>query len=255
MDRIRSFIKTKLGSYRKRISIYGDLQRGRASEYDDNQQANRKRKRSHKYLSILSVILLSPAQVLANAVSQSNNGSVTNMAIQSINGNMTTQQFGNNIVCQGATLSFSPFITFGANYRKPFDHYYQTPYYDPTDANDDGVPDNAGDILFYQENYSGTNKDSYAVNTGFSLNFTIPLDRSLQSTCEKAATTQVKLQQQILENKKLDWQIARIRECGTLLANGIRVHKDSPWFNLCADIYIEPKPNQVIPHTHEIDPD
>ena len=193
--------------------------------------------------------------MFANAVSQSNNGSVTNMAIQSLTGNMTTNQFGNNIVCQGATLTFSPFITFGANYRKPFDHYYETPFYDPTDANDDGVPDNAGDILFYQENYSGTNKDSFAVNTGFSLNFTIPLDRSLQSTCEKAATTQVKLQQQILENKRLDWQIARIRECGTLLANGIRVHKDSPWFNLCADIYLEPKANQVVPHTHKINPD
>ena len=177
------------------------------------------------------------------------------MAIQSLTGNMTTNQFGNNIVCQGATLTFSPFITFGANYRKPFDHYYETPFYDPTDANDDGVPDNAGDILFFQENYSGTNKDSFAINTGFSLNFTIPLDRSLQSTCETAATTQVLLQQQILENKKLDWQIARIRECGSLLAHGIRVHKDSPWFNLCADIYLEPKPNQVIPHTHEINPD
>ena len=190
--------------------------------------------------------------MLANAVSQSNNGSVTNMAIQSLTGNMTTNQFGNNIVCQGATLTFSPFITFGANYRKPFDHYYTTPYYDQTDANDDGVPDNAGVVLFDQLNYSGTNKDSYALNTGFSLNFTIPLDRSLQTTCTEAATTQVKLQQQILENKKLDWQIARIRECGSLLANGVRVHKESPWFNLCADIYLEPKPNQVIPHTHEL---
>ena len=177
------------------------------------------------------------------------------MAIQSLTGNMTTNQFGNNIVCQGATLTFSPFVTFGSNYRKPFDHYYQTPYYDPTDANDDGVPDNAGDILFYQENYSGTNKDSFSINTGFSLNFTIPLDRSLQSTCETAATTQVKLQQQILENKKLDWQIARIRECGTLLANGVRVRKESPWYNLCADIYLEPKPNQVIPHNHVINSD
>ena len=44
--------------------------------------------------------------------------------------------------------------------------------------------------------------DSFSINTGFSLNFTIPLDISLQSTCETAATTQVKLQQQILENKK-----------------------------------------------------
>jgi len=177
------------------------------------------------------------------------------MAIQSLTGNMTTNQFGNNIVCQGSTLTFSPFITFGSNYRKPFDHYYETPFYDPTDANDDGVPDNPGDILFYQQNYSGTNKDSFAINTGFSLNFTIPLDRSLQTTCEEAATTQVLLQQQILENKRLDWQIARIRECGNLLANGVRVHEDSPFYGLCADIYLEPKPNQVIPHTHEIIPD
>ena len=174
------------------------------------------------------------------------------MAIQSINGNMTTQQFGNNIVCQGATLSFSPFITFGANYRKPFDHTYQTPYYDPTDADDDGVPDNPGDILFYQENYSGTNKDSYALNSGFSLNFTIPLDRTLQSTCEKAATTQVKLQQQILENKRLDWQIARMRECTKLLQMGMVIASDSPYFKVCADISLQPVPNQVIPHTHKI---
>ena len=177
------------------------------------------------------------------------------MAIQSLTGNMTTHQFGNNIVCQGATLTFSPFVTFGSNYRKPFEHYYDTPFYDPTDANDDGVPDNPGNILYYQENYSGTNKDSFSINTGFSLNFTITLDRSLQSTCETAATTQVKLQQQILENKKLDWQIARIRECGSLLANGVRVHKESPWYNLCADIYLEPKPNQVLPHKHFINSD
>ena len=173
------------------------------------------------------------------------------MAIQSLTGNMTTNQFGNNIVCQGSTLTFSPFITFGSNYRKPFDHFYETPFYDPTDANDDGVPDNPGDILFYQENYSGTNKDSFAINTGFSLNFTIPLGGT--DLCEEAATTQVKLQQQILENKRLDWQIARIRECGKLLQMGIKIAEDSIYANLCADISLEPIPNQVVPHTHVIE--
>ena len=173
------------------------------------------------------------------------------MAIQSLNGNMATQQYGNNIVCQGSTLSFNPFITFGSNYRKPFDLYYETPYYDPTDANDDGVPDNPGDILFYQENYSGTNKDSFAINTGFSLNFTIPLGGT--DLCEEAATTQVQLQQQILENKRLDWQIARIRECGKLLQMGIKIAEDSIYANLCADISLEPIPNQVVPHTHVIE--
>ena len=177
---------------------------------------------------------------------------MTNMAIQSLTGNMTTNQYGGNIVCQGATLTVSPFITFGANYRKPFDHYYTTPYYDPTDANNDDVPDNPGVVLFDQLNYSGTNKDSYALNTGFSLNFTVPLDRKFQNQCSQAATTQVKIQQQVLENKRLDWAIARIKECGKLKQEGILIAKNSEFYNLCADIYLEPKPNQVIPHTHEL---
>ena len=174
------------------------------------------------------------------------------MAIQSINGNMATQQFGNNIVCQGATLSVSPFITFGANYRKTFRDYYTEPYYYPTDADEDGVPDNPGVVLFDEINYSGTNKDSYAINTGFSLNFTIPLDRTLQSTCEKAATTQVQLQKQILENKRLDWQIARMRECTKLLQMGMVVASDSPYYNVCKDISLREIPNQVVPHTHKL---
>ena len=187
---------------------------------------------------------------------------MTNMAIQSLTGNMTTNQFGGNIVCQGATLTFSPFVTFGANYRKPFDHVYYTPVYDPTDLigdfDDDGnpigdgVPDNAGDILYYQENYSGTNKDSFALNSGFSLNFTVPLDRKFQNECMNAATTQVKIQKQVLRNKELDWAIARIKECGKLKQEGILISKKSEFYNLCSDIYIDKKPNQVIPHTHEL---
>lgn len=184
------------------------------------------------------------------------------MAIQSLTGNMTTNQFGGNIVCQGATLTFSPFVTFGANYRKPFNHVFHTPVYDPTDLigdfdddgnpTGDGVPDNAGDILYYEENYSGTNKDSFAVNTGFSLNFTVPLDKRFQSQCSEAATTQVKIQKQILRNKELDWAIARIKECGKLKQEGILISKKSEFFDLCSDIYIDKKPNQVIPHTHKL---
>ena len=193
-----------------------------------------------------------PLEALANAVSQSNNGSVTNMAIQSLTGNMTTNQYGGNIVCQGATLTFSPFVTFGANYRKPYRDYYTLPYYDPTDADEDGVPDNPGDVLFDEIFYSGTNKDSFAINTGFSLNFTVPLDRKFQNQCLQAATTQVKIQQQVLENKRLDWAIARIKECGKLKQQGILISKKSEFYNLCSDIYIDKKPNQVIPHTHDL---
>jgi len=176
------------------------------------------------------------------------------MAIQSLTGNMTTNQYGGNIVCQGPTLTISPFTTFGANYLKPYRDYYETPYYDPTDADDDGVPDNPGDILFMQKNYSGTNKDSYALNFGISATFSIPLDRGLQNQCKSAADTQISIQKQVLENKRLDWQIARIRECGKLKQEGIMLTKDSPFFNLCKDVYLVPKANQVLPHTHKIIP-
>ncbi len=154
------------------------------------------------------------------------------MAVQTLTGNMTTNQYGGNIVCQGPTLSISPFTTFGANYLKPYRDYYETPFYDPTDANDDGVPDNPGNVLFNQKNYSGTNKDSYALNFGISATFSI--------------------QKQVLENKRLDWQIARIRECGKLKQEGIMLTTDSPFFNICKDVYLVPKANQVIPHTHKL---
>ena len=47
------------------------------------------------------------------------------MAIQSLTGNMTTNQYGGNIVCQGPTLTISPFSTFGVNYQKPFRDFYE----------------------------------------------------------------------------------------------------------------------------------
>ena len=176
------------------------------------------------------------------------------MSIQSLTGNMTTNQYGGNIVCQGPTLTISPFSTFGANYLKPYRDYYTTPVYDPTDADEDGVPDNPGVVLYEQLNYSGTNKDSFALNFGVSASFSIPLDRGLQNQCKSAADTQISIQKQVLENKRLDWQIARIRECGKLKQEGIMLTTDSPFYNICKDVYLVPKANQVIPHTHKIIP-
>ena len=133
MDRIRFIDKQQTSIYPsrsnfwKRISIYGDLSWPRwGFKRNSNSKKYRINKRSHKYLSVLSVILLSPTQVLANAVSVKQR-KVTNMAIQSLTGNMTTNQYGGNIVCQGPTLTISPFTTFGANYLKPYRDYYETP--------------------------------------------------------------------------------------------------------------------------------
>ena len=76
MDRIRFIDRQQTSIYLadqtlKRISIYRDLSWPRWVSNVTNSKKYRVNKRSHKYLSVLSIILLSPAQVLANAVSQS----------------------------------------------------------------------------------------------------------------------------------------------------------------------------------------
>ena len=160
-------------------------------------------------------------------------------------------------------MTITPFTTFNTNYRKPYRDFYYTPVYDETDivgdfdddgnAIGDGTPDNPGDILFYQQNYSGTNKDSFALGTGITLNFSIPLDRQYTKKCKEAAQIQNDINKQILKNKELDWHMARLRHCGEKKIAGIRFTKDSPYYDLCSDIEIVPKANQVLPHTHKID--
>jgi len=178
------------------------------------------------------------------------------------NGLFTTAQFGGNVVCQGAMMTITPFTTFNSNYRKPFEHYYETPVYDPTDLVGDfddegnpigdGTPDNPGKILYNQQNYSGTNKDSFAIGTGITMNFSIPLDRQLGKQCKDAAQTQINIQKQRLKNLELDWHISRLKHCGEKKIAGIQFAKSSPYYDLCKDIEIVPKKGQVLPHKHEI---
>ena len=121
--------------------------------------------------------------------------------------------FGGNVVCQGAMMNITPFSTFNTNFQKPFSHFYETPVYDPTDLvgdfDDDGnpigdgTPDNPGNILYYQKNYSGTNKDSYSLGTGITLNFSIPLDRQYTRKCKEAAQIQNDINKQKLKNLEL----------------------------------------------------
>ena len=265
MDWFRFQYKTNLRAVRKRscLSTNGKLYGSRAIKCDNNKSNNRSRKHSSNAVNLSKIallILLSPAPALANAVSQSNTGSVTNQNYNVNNGSFHTNQYGGNIVCQGAQMNITPFSTFNSNYQKPFSHFYETPVYDPTDLIGDyddegspipdGTPDNPGKILYWQKNYSGTNKDSFAIGTGITLNFSIPLDRKLGKLCKEAASTQIGIQNQKLKNLELEWHVARIKHCGNFLANGINVKKDSVFYNVCKDVYLTPKPNQIEKHYH-----
>ena len=125
-------------------------------------------------------------------------------------------------------MNITPFSTFNTNYQKPFSHFYETPVYDPTDLvgdfDDEGSPiprwytrQSWKNSLLWQKNYSGTNKDSFAIGTGITLNFSIPLDRKLGKLCKDAASTQIGIQNQKLKNLELEWHVARVKHCGELM--------------------------------------
>ena len=191
------------------------------------------------------------ANTSAVANPQSNtSSSVSNFATQVLTGPMTENTYGNGIKCSGATLSVSPFATTSISVNRPQDYIYHTPVYnEATDS--DGNLTNAGEILFYRENYSG-NKDATSFNFGIAATISVPLDKRFQDACLKSATTQEKIQRQILSKERLNYELARLKNCGQLYRDGIRFTKDSKYYSLCEDIEVVPKMGQVIPHTHKL---
>ena len=162
------------------------------------------------------------------------------MAIQTLQGNLIQNQYGGGVVCQGPMLTFSPFVTDSHSFSKPREYWYDAPVYS-----------DEGDILYHQRTRTGQ-KDNFSLNFGASLTFSMPLDKRFQERCLRNAKLQGDHQQQLIDNKKLDWHIARLRECGRLRKDGIEFAPDSPYFHLCEDVVVKPKMGQVLPHRHLI---
>jgi hypothetical protein len=193
---------------------------------------------------------IAQANATASPVANST-GSVTNQAIQMLTGPYATNRYSQGLQCQGPSLSISPFLTKSLSYAEPFKSYTSTPYYDPTDADENGVPDNPGKILYYQQMPTGQ-KNNHSWNWGVSATVSIPLDRGLQDRCKSAVDTETALQQQILANKRLDFELSRLRHCGELAQKGITFHPKSKFYVICSDVTLTPKPGQVLPHIHKI---
>ena len=48
------------------------------------------------------------------------------------------------------------------------------------------------------------------------------------------------MKEQMLANRRLDYDIARLKNCGELKKFGIQYHPDSPMHFLCADVIVAP---------------
>ena len=338
------------------ISIFPDISRPRDDQPDDHSKnyRNRKRNRYHKRLYTIgkklclvlaTSVIATPAyaesvggvSATANPIANSS-GSVTNQAIQVLQGPYITNTYGNQISCQGPTANFTPYIQYSNSWKDPFERTYMQPQYNNndftgrtttqtvtvknypwydgyargpnnadgtmgdrlTDANGDyitieenwynnaviedssgnpildddgnvqryyedgasmqiemevdgpdGVPDNPGEVVWEKPVRTDMSANNN-FNIGLSATLSLPLDRKLQRLCKEAATTQINQQQQITANKRLDFEIARLKNCGELMQKGIMFHPKSPYAAICADVVVSTPPGTIIPHSHTL---
>jgi hypothetical protein len=188
----------------------------------------------------------------ANPVANSS-GSVTNQAIQVLQGPYITNQYGDGISCQTATANFTPYITRTGTWQDPYEDIFLDPVYNNADNNDDNIPDNPGEILYYIPTRTGQ-KSTQNINLGFSATISIPLDKEARDKCMQAVAIHNEYRTQLTANKRLDFEIARLKNCGELKKQGIVFHPKSPYHAVCADVMLINAPNVVGEHTHEIKP-
>ena len=119
-----------------------------------------------------------------------------------------------------------------------------------SDLDDNGVLDNPGDILYYVPTRTAQ-KDNYNISIGVSATWSKPLDKEAQEQCKEAVATQIALQKQVTANKRLDFEVARLKNCGELMKAGISFHPKSPYYSICADVVVKGV-NGVTPHKHII---
>ena len=89
-------------------------------------------------------------------------------------------------------------------------------------------------------------------NVGLSGTLSVPLNRKFQRQCHEAAANQNALSAQAVANKRLDFEIARLKNCGELKKAGIMFHPKSPYFSVCADVVVTAPGGKIMPHEHQI---
>ena len=221
-----------------------------------------KRNRYNKYISTITILTTSlcansiplraetvgGVSATASPIANSS-GSVTNQAIQVLQGPYITNTYGGGIQCQGPTMNVTPFVTGGVTFKKPFERYYDDPVYNVHDADDDGQIDNPGEILYFVPTRTGQT-DNYNLSLGVSATWSKPLDKELQQLCKNAANIQMAAIQQNTANKRLDFEIARLKNCGELMKAGIIFKPNTKYAKVCEDVMLTNPPGVVAEHTH-----
>ena len=302
---------------RSSISIHPELSRPRNDQPDSNTKSHHNTIRNRYNKCVYPVIAtglvlnsLLPIKALAEGVGgvsatanpiANSSGSVTNQAIQVLQGPYVTNTYGGGVSCQGTTLNMTPYIQFADSRKDPWEDFYNQPQYNMTDVSGTMTPtyvtvqnypwedwyddrtkadgtrwfEDGADITIIQD-VDGPNgvpdiidddgemtptwfkpvrtdmKANQSFNLGLSATLSIPLNRGMQRKCKEAATSQIAAVNQATANKRLDFEIARLKNCGELMKAGIMFHPKSPYYAICADVVVTAPGGQIIPHEHQI---
>ena len=133
-------------------------------------------------------------------------GSVTNQAVQVLNGPYMTNSYGGGVSCQGPSLNISPFVYSSHSFP--------------------GDPKSYG---------------SMTLNPGAAATLTVPLDGSLQEICKSRAKAETERQIAETAKARLDFELVRLLKCGEAKQKGIDFHPQSPYYAICADIAVNQK--------------
>ena len=247
------------------ISIHGDIQRTRPVSNHDSNTRNRGGIYHRINLCLSAITLLSCAilpqlarangnvggvSATANPIATSS-GSVTNSAVQVLSGPYPTSQFGGGISCQGPILNLSPYGSASKSWTLPFEPYFDTPVYSTIDKDEDGYIDDPSEILYNVPTRTGQ-KDNYNINLGISATISFPLDGSLQRRCKEAADANIAMMKQLTANKRLDFELARLKNCADQKLRGVSFHPKSPYYSVCADVVVQLPPGGLPQHRHTI---
>jgi len=163
-----------------------------------------------------------PVTAVANPQATST-GSVTNQAVQVLQGPYVTNSYGGGVSCQGPTFNLTPFMTTSKSGSRPFEAY----------ADIDNDPTTGINGL----ERTGQ-KDSFANNYGLSATLSFPLDGGLQARCKTAADTWTARQQAETDKARLDFELVRLLKCGEAKKAGIFFIPSSPYAKICADVVV-----------------
>ena len=193
MDKLRCYKYAELlrNRFCKTLATNNNTQSTRVKISDHNSENNRNtisnrynfNLQSVKYLLVALNIISAPVyanevggvSATANPIANSS-GSVTNQAIQVLQGPYITNTYGNAVSCQGSTLNITPFVTLSDSWKEPYESVYMDPVFDNSDTNNDGVLDNPGSILYHKPTRTGQ-KTNHNIGWGISATISVPLDK------------------------------------------------------------------------------